>query len=183
MNLTALTPCCWLTVGWIRDLTGDWCWSFRVSGAVSLLAGVCFVIEPAFRQKKCLKENQTVSSETDQLENSWSSHYTNISLCIFIKSHLLLSCSNIYGLTSAISCLKDFCRLLLIHHFIVQLSQIQICGIMLWIRTFVVWDCGDVSLSLKESSFSTFPIEEIEEKKVHFYPGDFRFLIVQYINR
>nr|XP_022322372.1 monocarboxylate transporter 12-like isoform X2 [Crassostrea virginica] len=55
--------------GWLRDLTGNWCWSFRVSGAVSLLAGVCFVLEPAFRPKKCLKENQTVSSESAQLEN------------------------------------------------------------------------------------------------------------------
>ena len=38
----------------------------------------------------------------------------------------LLDFSNIYGITSAISCLKDFCKLLLIHHLIVQLSQIQI---------------------------------------------------------
>ena len=50
-------------------------------------------------------------------------------------------------------------------------------------QSFQRLNCGDVSLSLKESSFSTFPIEEIEEKKIFFYPGDFRFLIVQYINR
>lgn len=37
--------------GWIRDVTGDWTISFRVSGGVALLAGLLFFVEPAFRTK------------------------------------------------------------------------------------------------------------------------------------
>lgn len=44
--------------GWIRDVTGDWTVSFRVSGAVAMLAGLLFIVEPAFRHK-CQRRRNT----------------------------------------------------------------------------------------------------------------------------
>ncbi|XP_065941623.1 monocarboxylate transporter 4 isoform X5 [Magallana gigas] len=43
--------------GWIRDVTGDWTVSFRVSRGVALLAGLLFFVEPAFRTKCQRKRN------------------------------------------------------------------------------------------------------------------------------
>lgn len=46
-------------------MTGDWTVSFRVSGAVALLAGLLFFVEPAFRTKCQRKE---------QIDNAIDSH-------------------------------------------------------------------------------------------------------------
>jgi hypothetical protein len=43
----------------MKDLTGDWAVSFRVSGCIGILAGVLFMSEPIFRKRQKMVSKQT----------------------------------------------------------------------------------------------------------------------------